>query len=83
MRRRGGHSPGVPVEEFPDWVLRPAGGYHPDRVDADVRAFEAWRDARARWLAENAPDVRWLEIQAECRRRWPVVEAISHHHAEA
>jgi hypothetical protein len=80
------------VADIPDWVLRFAPKDWRDEADEpwpgtfegdedrwrDLNAWRRWHDAKTRWRNEHARHLRWRVLDFEARRRWPVVDPISH-----
>ncbi len=67
--------PAVTIADMPDHLLKNPGGYKPNGPRFDFRALLA---ARAAWLLEHGLAPSYLQIEAERRRRWQVVDRISH-----
>jgi pilus assembly protein CpaF len=62
------------IEDLPDDLLR-----YPTFVPGEGAArWRPWRDALHGWLAEHDLRPTFLELEAERRRRWPIVEKINH-----
>lgn len=40
-------------EEWPEWVLKPPGGYFPDDMNRSFQMYFDWEDRRNAWFDEH------------------------------
>lgn len=65
--------PVTTLADLPDELLRNPGAFKPNGPRLDSQALLA---RRAAWLAERDLHVGYVDLEAERRRRWPVVDRI-------
>ena len=57
------------IDQVPDWILAPPGGFTPHEPDKSRSRHHDWRARKHAWLAEHDGDFGTLKLFAERQRR--------------